>query len=179
MKGPGFQYARNMDGSAYVPSTLSRVGKDSVTFTLGDAVRINTSGYVDICEAGEYVVGVVAQVTDADGKALDPDSGTIHDYTMPSTNSSSSSYGYLIHFIPALPHYLFWNDTDASLSATDFGQYFDLANEYQVDGDSNHDTTTKTCRLWQYDPDGDADVSKGLFNFVESQIYNADCDREA
>ena len=24
-----------------------------------------------------------------------------------------------------------------------------------------------------------ADVSKGLFNFVESQIYNADCDREA
>lgn len=177
IKGPGFQYARNMDGSAYVPSLIYAIAKDSVTFTIGDAVRINTSGYVDICDAGEYVVGVIAQVVDADGYPLTPDSATTHDYTMDSDNTTVDQN--LIGFIPALPHYLFWNDADADLSAIDIGQYFDLISSSQVDGDSNHDTTTKTVRLWQYDPDGDADASKGLFNFVESQIYNADCDREA
>ena len=177
MRGPGFQYARNMDGSAYVPSLLYYIGKDSVTFTIGDAVRLNTSGYVDICDAGEYVLGVVASVVDSNHKAIDPDSGTLHDYTMDSDNTTSAQYE--VGIIPALPHYLFYNDADEALSSTDVGQYFDLISSSQVDGSSNDDTTTKTCRLWVYDPDSDADYSKGLFNFVESQIYNADCDREA
>lgn len=177
MRGPGFSYARNLDGSAYVPSLLYIIGKSSVTFTVGDAVRIDTSGFCDICAAGEYILGFVAQVVTRAEKAKDPDSGTLHDYTMASDNETSAKD--MIGIIPALPNYLFFNDSDGNMDESHIGMYFDLISESQVDETSGDDSTTKSLRLWEYDPDNDADASKGLFNVVESQIYNADCDREA
>jgi len=179
MRGPGFSYARNMDGSAYVPSLIYVIGKNSVTFTMGDAVRINTSGFVDIATAGEGVCGFVSQVVDTDGGSISPDSGTLHDYTMNSANQTSTSYQYRIGFIPALPNYLFYNDADEDLSESDIGMYFNAISESQIDGGSNHDTTQQTFRLWVYDPDSDADASKGLFSVVESQFGQDSWDREA
>lgn len=183
MKGKGFHYARNLDGSSNAPATLRVIGKNSVVFEVGDAIRINTSGFADIATAGEFVAGICVGVetrdtggTGAAGPA-DIDSGSPNTWTMASDNQTSAKE--MVVFIPALPQFLFWNDADADLSESDIGQYFDLVSETQIDGDTNHDTTTKTARLWVYDPDKDADVSKGLFQFVESQFGNVDSDREA
>lgn len=173
----GFSYRKNLDGSAYVPSLVYVIGKNSVTFTIGDLVRVNTSGFCDVADAGEYVAGVVAQVVTRKGKSKDADSATLHDYTMASDNQTVDKD--MIGFVPALPHYLFYNDADEDIGEENIGMYFDAVSHSQIDGNSHHDTTTKTFRLWGVDPDGDGDDSKGLYQIIESQFGNVDSDREA
>ena len=171
MRGPGFQYAKDMDGTTKVPALLYVIGKNSVTFTIGDLVRINTSGFCDIADANtEAIAGVVSQIVDKNGKSVDADSGTLHDYTMNSANQTSASYQYKIGFIPALPNYLFYNDTSGDLTRTMMFQYFYLTSESQVDGTSGTDTHVEQFRLIERDPDHDADASKGLFQIVQSQF---------
>ena len=174
----GFSYRKNLDGSSQSPTLMYVIGKSSVTFSIGDLVRVNAAGFCDVADAAEYVVGVVAQVVTRKGLKKDPDSATaLNDYTMTSDNQTVAKD--MIGFIPALPNYLFYNDADEAIGEENIGMYFDAITHTQIDGDSHHDTTTATFRLWEVDPDHDADLSKGLYNVCESQIYNADCDREA
>lgn len=164
----GFSYRRNIDGSAYVPSLLYKPGKNSITFSVGDLVRVNTSGFVDVCDTGEAAFGVVATVVDANGLSKSTDSGTTDTWTMDSNNQTSALD--LVGVIPALPHYLFYNDADASLTRTMELQYFDTNDENDVDVASATDAATAQVRLIERDPDGDGDASKGLFQIVESQL---------
>lgn len=174
----GFSYRKNLDGSSYVPSLRYVIGKNAIAFTVGDAVRINTSGFVDVATAGEGICGFVAQVVTRARATKDSDSATSLDtYTMSSDNQTVAKD--MIAFIPALPHYLFYNDSDATLTEAMIGMYFNAISTTQVDGDTNHDTTEQTFRLWEFDPDHDGDASKGLFQVVESQFGATSWDREA
>lgn len=166
----GFEYRKNLNGSSDNPVTLEVLAKDSITFTVGDAVRINTSGTVDVVDAGEGIGGICVGMVDAKGKALTPDSGTLNDYTMDSDNTTAAAKKYKVVFIPALSHYLFYNDSSGTLAQTNLFQYFDLADLDQVDQSSATDTATKQVRLIEIDPDHDGDASKGLFQIVESQF---------
>lgn len=166
----GFSYRKNLDGSAYAPSNLYVIGKNSVTFSVGDIVRINTSGFCDISTTGEEIAGVVSTVVDNKGKALTPDSGTTDTWTMGSANQTTATEKYKVGFIPALPHYLFYNDADDTLAQTNILQYFDTNDENDVDVATATDTPTAQVRLVEIDPDHDGDASKGLFQIVESQF---------
>jgi hypothetical protein len=173
----GFQYRKNLDGSNQAPTLVYVIGKSSVAFAVGDAVRINTSGFCDVCDAGEGMAGVIQTVTTREGQPVACDSGTTDTWTMSSTNETVAKK--MIGFIPALPNYLFYNDSDGTLTEAMVGMYFDLVSHTQIDGDTNHDTTQRTCRLWEFNPDHDADASKGLFQVVESQFGQDSWDREA
>jgi len=169
MRGPGFQFVKNLDGSAYVPSNMYKVGKNGGVFTIGDVVRINTSGFCDVVDANtEAIVGVCTGVVDGDEKAIAPDSGSTNTWTLEDDNQTVD--GYKVAFIPALPNYLFYNDTSGDLTATMEFQYFYITSESQVDGSSGTDSHVEQFRLISRDPDGDADASKGLFQIVQSQF---------
>jgi hypothetical protein len=174
---PGFSYRKNLDGSSQAPTLLYVIGKNSVTFTIGDLVRVNTSGFCDIATAGEGVCGVVAHVVTRKGLAKSPTAGTLYDYAMTSDNQTVAKD--MIGFIPALPNYLFFNDSSSTLTEAMIGEYFDASDEDQVDQATAHDTTQATLRLWEFDPDHDSDASKGLFSIVESQFGQDSWDREA
>jgi len=174
----GFSYRKNLDGSSYTPSLMYLIGKNSVEFQIGDLVRVNTSGFIDVADAGEGVCGVVAQVVTRARATKDSDSATSLDtYTMSSDNQTVAKD--MIAFIPALPHYLFYNDTDGDMDEAHIGMYFDAITHSQIDESSGHDTTQSTFRLWEYDPDHDGDASKGLFQIVESQFGSDSWDRTA
>lgn len=163
----GFRYRKSLSGSVEQPTELSLVGANSVVFQVGDLIRVNTAGRAALVTAGDLVLGVVTGVTDSSGQqAIDPDSGTTDTYTMPSDNVTVAQRK--VRYIPALQDYLFYNDSDDTLSVANLFQYFPVNDENDVDGSNPHDSTVNTVRLVEIDPDGDGDASKGLFQIVES-----------
>ena len=164
----GFQFRKNLAGQSDAYVTLSVVGKNSVTFKKGDAIRINADGFADLADATEGIAGIVDGVTTAKDTRTDPDSGTLDEYTMASDNETVAQLK--IKFIPALVNYLFSNDASGDLAQTNLLQYFDLSDKDQVNQGSATNTATAQMRLVELDPDGDGDASKGLFQIVESQF---------
>ena len=169
MRGPGFSYAKNLDGSAYVPSLLYGIGVNSGTFTIGDVIRIDNEGFISLADAAtDAIAGVVTQVVTSAGASKSADSGTLHDYTMASDNETGDQDQ--IGYIPALANYLFYNDSSGTLGTGNLGQFFSVADEDQIDQSSATDTAVEQFRLVELDPDGDGDLSKGLFQVAESQF---------
>lgn len=169
----GFYFRKNLDGSAYVPSNLYFVGANSVAFQVGDPVRIDTDGFCALADAiTDGIVGICTTVVTNAGKALTPDSGTLDKWTLGATNETvGGGYEYKVGFIPAFPQYLWYNDADASLTRTMMLQFFNItAATAQIDVATATDTANEQYRLIQRDPDHDGDLSKGLFQIVESQL---------
>ena len=169
---PGFEFRKNLDGSAYVPSLLYKIGANGVTLTIGDPVRVDADGFCALADAiTDGIAGIVVQVVDKNGKSIDPDSGTLHDYTMGAANETTATQQYKVGFIPALPQYLFYNDADDTLTRTMEFQFFNItAGSAQIDVATATDTANEQFRLIERDPDHDGDASKGLFQIVESQM---------
>lgn len=162
----GFSYRKSISGNAYQPALHYLVGANSVVFQKGDVIRINNAGKAALFTAGDLVLGVVETVVDANGAPVDNDSGTNDTWTMPSDNVTVAQRK--VAYVPALADYLFYNDSDDTLAATNLFQYFPLNDENDVNGSSSSDSTLDTVRLIEIDPDHDGDASKGLFQFVES-----------
>jgi len=168
----GFYYRKNLDGSAYNPINMYTIGKNGIEFRVGDPVRLNTSGFIDLADAvTNGIIGICVGVTDKNGIAIAPDSGTTDTYTLNSANQTDTDYMYKVVYIPALSNYLWYNDADDSLTATMEGQFFNItAGSAQIDVATATDTAYEQFRLIERDPDHDADASKGLFQITESQF---------
>jgi hypothetical protein len=165
----GFKFRKNLHGTSETPALMEGVGKISIIFTVGDCVRINTSGYVDLSEANEQVIGVVASVVDSKGIPVTPDSGTTDTWTMGSDNATVKK---TIQFIPAFGDYAFSTDSDTSITIADIGQYFNVSSTSDSLVTSGQSYTIGTL-MWQcvgLDPNGDGDASMGLYRCVGSQI---------
>lgn len=162
----GFSYRKNLDGSSQSPTNLSLVGKNSIIFQVGDLIRVSNAGFAALVTTGDLVLGVVTAVTNSSGSPLTPDSGTTDTYTMASDNQTVAQNK--VHYIPALPNYLFFNDADSDVATTNLFQYMAVSDENNVHPATVSDTVVDTVRLVQLDPDGDGDASKGLFQIVES-----------
>ena len=161
----GFTFRKSLQGAQEV-AQLDLIGANSVVFQVGDLIRVNTSGFAALATAGDLILGVVTGVVSKNRTTIDPDSATLDTYTMASDNQTVAQKR--VKYIPALQDYLFYNDADDSLASTNLFQYFNLNDENDVDVSGSSDSTLSTVRLVQLDPDGDGDVSKGLFQIVES-----------
>jgi hypothetical protein len=166
----GFFFKKNLDGVAYTPSLLSMMGKNSVTFTVGDVIRINTSGNLDLSTANEQVVGIVSTVTDANGKAKDPDSGTTNTWTMDSDNVTVAAD--LVHFTPTFAHYAFAADSDTTITTADLGKYFNVVSTSDgiITSGESYTIGTLMFQCIGVDPLDNGDVSWGLYRCVASQM---------
>lgn len=165
-----FKFRKNLDGSAYTPSLIYGIGKNSIIFTIGDAVRWNTSGFLDLVDSTEQVAGIVVSAVDTNGLPVATDSGTTNTWTMGGSNQTITLNELAI--IPAFPHYAFSCDTDTTMTESDFGKYFNINSTSDGIITSGESDTIGTLifQLIGLDPDGDGDASKGLFRIVASQM---------
>lgn len=166
----GFQFRKNLDGSNSIPSLLSGIGKNSVEFAKGDAVRFNTSGFIDLAETTEGIIGIVVGVSDAKGLPVDYDSGDINVWTMASDNQTVAMKKVM--FIPAFGHYAFSCDSDTTIEQASLGKYFALnsTSDGVVTSGESFTVGSLDCQLIGIDPNGDGDVSMGLYRIVRSQM---------
>jgi hypothetical protein len=164
----GFSYRKNIDGSSQAPTNKGLIGAASVVFQVGDLIRVNQAGRAALLTTGDVCLGVVTGVSTKDGVPLTPDAGTLDTYTMGSDNVSNAAKQYVVHYIPALANYLFYNDADSDMTVANLFQFMAVSDENNVHPATVSDTVLDTVRLIELDPDGDADASKGLFQIVES-----------
>lgn len=157
----GFAFRKQIDGTnGYVLMQIPAVA--AVVYQKGDLIRVNADGKASLVTTGDLVLGVVESCVTAKGIPVTPDSGTTDTWTAPAGTTN------VIQYIPALPQYLFYNDSDDTLAQTNLFQYFPVNDENDVNGSSSSDSTIDTVRLIELDPDHDGDASKGLFQIVES-----------
>ena len=152
---------------------------DSKTLTIGDAVRVNTSGLIDLVGAGNPVLGVIQGLVDENGGNLlalgytNNTGATLSGddtVTTASDNSTRTHYIMAEVFIDPAVSLLYYNDSNGTLAQANLFQLFDvLAASDQIDQSSASDTSGQ-FQLLVIDPDGDADASKGLFRVAEPQL---------
>lgn len=156
---------------------------NSREFTIGDMVRLDTSGVLKVCAAGEPILGRLAGIVDQNGinvfetgratgttgSTLSPDD-TI---TTSSTNTSDATRKLKGQVeISIAGNVLYSNDADGDLAQTNVGQLFDLTSGGDQVAQSTASDTSGQVQLVKLDPDGDADASKGLFRIVETQLIS-------
>lgn len=161
----GFELRKSLGGSE-TPQLLYFIVDNSDTITIGDAVMLNTDGHVVVATAGEEILGIVAQVVDANYLPIDPDSGTTNTYTVDSDNETVDQVMVGVYVSTDL---LFANDSSGTLATTNLMQFFDLTDENNIDQSSASDASGQ-FQLVGLDPDNDGDASKGLFRIAESML---------
>lgn len=175
----GFRLRKNLYGITTQETHRFIIG-NSATIKIGDAVRLNTSGFLVRSAAGEPVLGIVAGITDRNGLNLfTPQAqGTVGSTLTPddqvavsSTNQSDGTRSLKADVVldPAGVN-LYYNDASSTLAQTNVGQLFDVASgSSQIDQGTASDTAGQ-FQLLEIDPDGDGDASKGLFRIMENQL---------
>lgn len=174
----GFKFRKSLNGLEH-PATIQVIIADSATLTLGDIVRVSTSGYVKRAAAGEPVAGVLDGIVDQNGiNVFSPRAQGVTGTTLTpddtvavsSTNTSDGTRKLKAIIIPDVGgHNLYFNDADGDLAQTNLFQFFDVgSNSGQISQSSASDANGQ-AQLIQIDPDGDGDLSKGLYRFNETQ----------
>lgn len=175
----GFFFREGLNGLEHV-GNLEVIIAGSATVTIGDLVRVNNAGLLVTCAAGEAVAGVLTGIVTKDGvSAFSPraESTSIAGATITgddtittaSDNASNAAKNLKGQIIPDVSgQILFYNDADNTLAQTNLFQMFDVANGDQVTVGGASDSNGQV-QLMAIDPDGDGDVSKGLFRIAENQ----------
>jgi len=166
----GFFYRKSLI-SADEPTIFDFIIDNSEAVRVGDAVDLN-SGFIQVVDAGDDVLGVIRGIVDQNGLAVnhaDADiDGTVNDdvsYTAASDNQTDKQVR--VQCIVS-PFALFYNDADSDLTQAEVGTFFDTtATGDQITGTG---TTSGQFQLISTDPDGDGDASKGLFKISETQL---------
>lgn len=174
----GFFFRRTLYGLEH-PGLQSYVIGNSATIKIGDAVRINTAGFLVRAAAGEAIAGVVDGLTDRNGiNVFSPRASGVTGTTLTpddtiavsATNQSDATRELRAQVIidPA-GICLFYNDADSDLAATNRYQFSDSNST----GNQIVLSVSDSAAQWQLmvlDPDGDADLSKGLWRIAENQF---------
>lgn len=174
----GFSFRKGLNGLEHVGSEDYLLA-GSATVRVGDLVRVNTSGLLVRAASTEAPLGVLTGIVDSAGiNAFSPraqgTSGatitgddTIATASDNATNAAKNLKGQVA--VDVSGQLLFYNDADSTLAQTNLFQFFDVANSNQVTVGSASDANGQV-QLMELDPDGDGDVSKGLFRIAENQF---------
>jgi len=173
----GFYYRGSLLGVHSSPMILEVILAASQTVTLGDAVRVNTSGYSVVCGATSLVAGVVKGIVDKNGMSVfsprsSRGSATVSGDDTCTTASDNTTVDQIKAQIEiALPgNSLYYNDANGDFTQSEVFKYFDLTSTGdQIDQGTGSDAAA-VAQLIKIDPDGDGDASKGLFIFAETQL---------
>jgi len=177
----GFFMREGLNGLEHV-GVQEYILKASSTFTIGDLVRVNTSGHLVTCATGEAPAGVLVGIVSNSGisafESSRVESAAISGATITGddtvatasdnvTNTAKNLKGQVL--VDVSGQLLFYNDSDSTLALTNLFQFFDVDSGDQVTVGSASDANGQV-QLMALDPDGDGDVSKGLFRIAENQF---------
>jgi hypothetical protein len=174
-----FTYRGQLDGKDN-PVTLSVPVANSQTVVIGNACKMQTFASGGGCmnaTAGSLVLGIVVGLTDVNGIDLDNTKVTIDGtWTSSSGTYVGASNNMTVKKIQALvvvdPYAIWFNDTAGDLAPADLQKHFDLVTAGQI-ADQNGADAAGAFYSIKLDPDGDADLSKGLFIVTESELAYA------
>lgn len=180
----GFKPYKSLYG-VDIPNSLNFMLENSVTVTLGDAVRLDTNGALKRCLATDpAVLGVVTALYDATGQVgvfspripgtaisgatLTPDD-TLTTASDNRTNAAKQlTAAVLLDPVGAI---LFQNVTNGALTQANVGQFFNVlsANPGQIDT-ATASNVNGQFQLISLDPDNDGNTAKGLFRLCQDQL---------
>lgn len=173
----GFSFRKGLNGLEHVGSGNFLLA-GSATVKIGDLVRINTSGLLVRCAAGEYPCGVLTgivdnaginvfsgrvQSTSIAGATLTPDD----QIATASDNATAGAKNLKGQVALDVSGQLLWyNVADGALAQTNVLQFFDVTNGNQVAVGGASDANGEV-QLVELDPDN---TSAGLFRIAENQF---------
>lgn len=177
-----FEYRKNLSGNGAAPTPVKIKVANSTTIKIGQIVRVNTSGFIVPNGVANAALGRVAGLIDNNGipvNAFQFDTGrTGHtnsgdDTVVTASDNQTRTTAVYAEVEVGLESVLFFNDASGDFADTNLLQFFDLVSTSdQVDQGTGSDSNG-VVQLIQLDPDGDGDLSKGLFKINESQLNGA------
>jgi len=162
-----FKKSRNPNGGREL---VTLTFADSSTYTVGDSLKVDSSGYIDLSAGSTNVFGILVEIVKADGSPV-TDNGAAGDYvgtyTTPASNTVQGIVDVSIDSVYSVP-------ADATLGTTTGS---DLAG-YNMDVVAASDTldeseaVTTTAQFFSYgpDPDSSAPSNSVLVSIQESQL---------
>jgi hypothetical protein len=180
----GFTYYKSLSGNTAAPTSIPIRVANSTTLTLGDAVRVNTSGLAVLVGAGSPVGGIVVGLYDEKGMSpfalgydLSVPSCTLSgDDTVVTASDNSSRAHYIMAAVVIDPagDILWLNDADDDVAQTNLFQHFDVvAASDQIDVATASEANGQ-FQLIALDPEATggvtANASKGVFRIAENQF---------
>ena len=143
---------------------------DSTAFTIGDAVRLNASGVLELAGAGNTVYGIIAAFIKADGSPV-TDNGAGGDYTNTYTTGASNTVQASVDTSYDSKYSVTADATLGTTTGSDLAGYnMDvLAASDQLDEST---ATANTAQFFSHgqDPDPKAATNSVIVTIQESQI---------
>lgn len=174
-----FEYKKNLLGVGSVPTPVKIPVDNSTTLKIGQAVRVNTAGYIVAAGVGNPILGIISGFIDNEGTPVNgfgyDVSKTGHtnsgdDTVVTASDNRTRAKKVYAEVILPLGGTLFYNDANDDFAQTNLMQLFDLVSTSdQIDKATASDTNGQ-FQLIQLDPEGDGDASKGLFMVAEPQL---------
>lgn len=180
----GFSPTKSLIGMD-MPNQLLFILENSVTVTVGDAVRLDTNGYLKRCASSDpALIGILAGIVDQTGNqsvfnpriattAIAGATLTYDDTLATSSTNTSDGTRKLSGYVLMDPSgaVLYRNVASAAMTQTNVGQFFNVTstNSGQIDFATASDTSGQ-FQLLSLDPDNDGNTSKGLFRIVQNQM---------
>ena len=173
----GFFFRKSLSGRD-LPEVLQYRAGNSATLKVGDAVRLNTSGFVVRATTSQNVLGFVSGLVNNNGVnpfslGADTAGATLtpgDQLTTKATNTTDATY-INCEVVFALGDQLWYNLASAALTQAMVGQLFNTTTggANQIDQTSNNESSGQ-YQLISLDPDGDGNTSKGLFRVFQGQL---------
>lgn len=183
----GFRYRKSLISALDQPEPIQVIIANSTTLTIGEVVRVNTSGFLVANGVSGVAMGVVAGFVDsnginpfslvydttATGVTLAPGNpGTQDSVTTSSTNQTQATKMLAEVIVDPSGTTLLYNlaNSTVALSQSNLLQFFNLTSDsMQVDTNTGSNTSG-VMQLIQLDPDQDGNTAKGLFKLSTNQL---------
>lgn len=186
--GTGFRYWKSLSGNMAAPTPLPFRIANSTTLRVGDAVRVNTAGFLVTAGVGAAIAGVLQGF--ADENSINPfslgygsrtGSTLTGDDTLAtsSTNQTRADYVVGLVIIDPVGDILWQNDADADQALTNLFQFFDSDSTGRQITQSTAGDANGQWQLILWDPRGisfepnnpvAADASQGAYRINENQF---------
>jgi hypothetical protein len=183
----GFKLRKDLRGNVNAGSIYECIIDNSITLTLGDAVRIDSSGYIKTAGTTGCILGILTGIVDQNGinvfeasrvPALSIAGSTLtgQDTIVTSATNTTNLTRVLRAQVTVDPAgCLVWMNqanATAALAQANLMSFYNLTAAGQIDSNSAS-LTSGQFQLIGLDPDSDASTAKGLFRLVQCELPNA------
>ena len=183
----GFRFWRTISGETHTPAPFRFLIANSTTLRIGDAVRVNTGGFLVAAGVGTAISGVLVGFEDeqgitpfslgysAGGLTLTGDDTVATSAT--NQTRADNLYGQVI--IDPAGNILWLNDADADQARTNILMFFDSNATGRTITQSTASDANGQWQLMLWDPKGSSDVtgnpatadaSTGAYRIAENQF---------